>query len=73
LNRNIFTFVKTLVIFSKKLFASGKTLVFGGRHLETSYTHQASEKEPKWGVDVIFLKANYSLKPIHQWYRGDNS
>ena len=30
-------------------------------------------KEPKWDVDVIFLKANYSLKPIHQWYRGDNS
>jgi hypothetical protein len=70
---SIFTFVKTLVIFAKTLFALGKTLVFWGKTFGNLLYAPSKWKEPKWGVDVIFLKANYSLKPIHQWYRGDNS
>jgi hypothetical protein len=46
---------------------------FWGKTFENLIYAPSKWKEPKWGVDVIFLKANYSLKPIHQWYRGDNS
>jgi hypothetical protein len=73
LNRNIFTFVKTLVFFAKTLFAFVKTLVFFAKTFGKFLYAPSKWKEPKWDVDVIFLKANYSLKPIHQWYRGDNS